>query len=397
MAGLCAALILSAPLPLGARTLRDELVQAVRGIPNVTIELGAVQAATQLASALAQSIGSALPVVSASAAFSYTFDPETGGFVREGALSGQLFLERADPIGRGRFNLAMNYEHVSIDTLNGQELDDLSDTRPPIRGSFTIPHFDLGIDTDVVSASATYGLTDKLEVNLVLGIVHTDFHADEEVHELDNETFRKPFPDSNFFTSARASKTGVGDLFLRAKYQIAQIDPVDVAAGLVLRLPSGNVDNFQGTGDTEVAPMLYASTRILGSGWLRVRPYLNAGVNFDAVDDTRSDWRWGTGLDIALTDRATIGLAVLGRHDFSRIGYPGAFDASRVGSRFGTQATAPRFGVVARRADFYDVSIGGRVDLWHGTIIAFANVILPLNRDGFRSDVIPLVGLEVAL
>ena len=39
---------------------------------------------------------------------------------------------------------------------------------------------------------------------------------------------------------------------------------------------------------------------------------------------------------------------------------------------------------------------GGRVNLWHDTVFGFANVILPLNRDGFRSDVIPLVGIEAA-
>jgi hypothetical protein len=46
--------------------------------------------------------------------------------------------------------------------------------------------------------------------------------------------------------------------------------------------------------------------------------------------------------------------------------------------------------------DYYDLSIGGRIDLWRDTIIGFVNAIVPLNRDGFRSDVIPLAGIEAA-
>jgi hypothetical protein len=34
--------------------------------------------------------------------------------------------------------------------------------------------------------------------------------------------------------------------------------------------------------------------------------------------------------------------------------------------------------------------------LWRDTVIGFANVLLPLNDDGFPSNVIPLVGEEAA-
>ena len=56
--------------------------------------------------------------------------------------------------------------------------------------------------------------------------------------------------------------------------------------------------------------------------------------------------------------------------------------------------TRPLFGLHGDRPDLYDVSIGARVNLWRDLLIGFANVILPLNRDGIRADVIPLVGLE---
>jgi len=42
---------------------------------------------------------------------------------------------------------------------------------------------------------------------------------------------------------------------------------------------------------------------------------------------------------------------------------------------------------LAPGADFYDLSVGGRLNLWHDTVIGFVDAIIPLNRDGFRSDV----------
>ena len=63
------------------------------------------------------------------------------------------------------------------------------------------------------------------------------------------------------------------------------------------------------------------------------------------------------------------------------------------GSRLGT---APLFGLTGDRPDYYDMSIGGRASVWRDMVIAFANVVVPLNDAGVRTGVIPLVGVEVA-
>jgi hypothetical protein len=46
------------------------------------------------------------------------------------------------------------------------------------------------------------------------------------------------------------------------------------------------------------------------------------------------------------------------------------------------------------RADIFDLSVGGRLNVWRDTVFGFANAIVALNDDGVRSDVIPTVGLE---
>src|SRR5204863_2307799 len=80
--------------------------------------------------ALAVSVGKSLPVPSASSGITFTFDPATSAFERSTEVLGQLFLERANPIGKGRFNFSVTYQWVDIDEVDGRPLDSLSDLQP---------------------------------------------------------------------------------------------------------------------------------------------------------------------------------------------------------------------------------------------------------------------------
>jgi hypothetical protein len=191
-------------------------------------------------------------------------------------------------------------------------------------------------------------------------------------------------------------KFGPGDLFLRAKQRLVHGRWGDLAAGLVLRAPTGDEENFQGTGVWELAPMLYAATpRFQLARGVLLQSYVNGGVDLDVEDVAASEGRFGVGLDCEVAQRATIAVAFLGREPFEGIAPPGFFDVPRMNRRTGQRFTAPLLGLERDRASAYDLSIGGRVDLWRDTVFAFGNVIVPLNREGFRSDVIPLVGVEV--
>ena len=170
-------------------------------------------------------------------------------------------------------------------------------------------------------------------------------------------------------------------------------------SGLIVRVPTGNEGDFHGTGAVELTPMVYASRQPLAIGrYLHLRPYLNAGFDFDADDVNGSEARWGVGLDGALGGRLTLAVAALGRHPVSRLGPPGLFDLSRGRHREprpGQGRFAPLFGLSSAREDFYDFSAGGRVNVWRDRVTIFVNALVPLNRDGARADVIPLAGAEV--
>jgi len=340
------------------------------------------------------------PVMAASAGVTYRFDPVTGAFEREAAMVGQLFVERADPIGRGHWNFGVSYQRVALDSIEGHDADDLRDPIPialvnddlEVVGVATFDRLSLSAVTHVTTLSLTYGVTDAADINLTLPLIVSDLDTRADVTAASLETGE--IAEATTYDSE--TSTGVGDVILRGRYRFLDLESLKVAAGLVLRFPSGDVDSLRGTGEYEIAPLLYASTRTWRpASWARLTGYVNGGVNFVVEDVDASEGRWGVALDWGITDGTTIGLAFLGRHQFERLAPPGFFDVVRV-LPDGNLAVAPLFGIEGERPDYYDFSVGGRVNLWRDTIIAFANVVVPLNDAGIRTEVIPLVGLEAA-
>jgi len=349
---------------------------------------------------VAEAFVRSFPVIAASAGVTYRFDPVTGAFEREAAMVGQLFLERAEPIGRDHWNFGVSYQRVALESIEGKDADALHDSIPialvndnlEVVGLATFDRMSIEAVTHVATLSLTYGVTDAADVNVTVPVIVSDLKTEVMVSALNVAT------GESATGTARDSETsaGFGDVILRGRYRLFELEPVKVAGGLVLRFPSGEVDSLRGTGTYEIAPLLYASTRAWRPlPWARLTAYLNGGVDLVADDVDASEGRWGVGLDWGITDGATIGLSVLGRHPFKRLASPGFFDVVRVlpGPRLGT---APLFGIEGERPDYYDFSAGGRVNIWRDTVIAFANAVVPLNDAGIRTGVIPLVGLEAA-
>lgn len=345
-----------------------------------------------IANTLAASIGRSLPVITASAGFSYRFHPETDTFERETSILGQLFLEWAEPLGRRTLNVSLSYQRVKLDTLDGKDLDALSDTQLPFLDPttgirFRIPHLRIFLDTEQATTSVTYGVTDDADINVTVPVVYSNFQFDGSIKEVGIST---PLTIEHGGTAL-----GVGDIFVRGKYRVVNLDSISGALGMVLRIPTGEKGDFQGTGSVEISPLVYVSSAALPVGrFLALHLYLNAGVDFVTDDVDSSEARWGVGLDCAVLDRLTAAVAVLGRHPFNRLAPPGTFSFTRVVPQTGQIVSADIFGIVPGRPAYYDLSVGGRVNLWHEWLLGFANATVPLNNDGFRANVVPLAGIE---
>jgi hypothetical protein len=354
-----------------------------------------------LGPALANTVASTYPVASASSSVTYVYDRATETFERQTRVLGPIIGERAETIGKGQLNIGFSYSYVHPTSINGQDLSSLENV-PVINGrvvSFPVPDgviladgrfttflpiqvmADLDVKAQLMTPSVTYGITPDWDVNLTLPLVYTSLKVtgtatipDPRLAQFalspgDPNAKQGPIP------SANESAFGAGDLLLRTKYTFLRDQPVDLAALLGVSFPTGNPDNFAGTGTYQVQPTLILS-RVFAE---RFEPLLNLGVNIDANDVNRSSFRWAVGSSAQIYGPLSGILVFLGDNEFSAQSDP---------------IEAPFFFQIERN-DLYDASVGFRY-LFLETGVISANFIVPLNDQGLRADFIPTVEVEYA-
>lgn len=366
--------------------------------------LGGTTRIKPFSDALAHAIVRAAPLAAASSGVEYEYDDTNATFDR--TLFGQVFLERPSVIGQYNWSVASSYQWVSLRALDGKDLDALRDVRPPIcehpggctGRPYRIPAYHLELDTSQVTTSLTVGLPCNTEVALTVPVL---------VSELDGRVVLRDVRSGKAFIdeSPHGDAFGVGDVLLRAKRSMIDSEMIDLALGLLLRLPSGDEQNLQGTGGVGVSPAAYASTNLLGRHMgLLFRPFVNLALDLDTDVVERSEVRWGVGLDARRGRRFTMAVAFLARHQLQPFGEPGALDFARCvdtlekcqGLERPLQtAPAPLFGIASGRRDLYDLSVGGRVALFDRRMIVTLAAVVPLNDEGVRPEVAPTIGIEV--
>ena len=363
--------------PSGARTLEEALISTFPGQLS--------EDARGLATVFSRSVAASFPITGASAAYVYRFDPATDSFQRLNVPLGPVFSERADPVGSHKLSLAVNYALVQYDSIDGRDLHTLESNDPrtsathiaicagPTLCEPVLAKVRLDLEAQIVTFSATYGITQNLDVNLLVPVVRTFLRS--------SATFTGPDPRLppsgtplafHFAATASEASTGVGDLLFRLKYQFERAAVADLGAGFILSVPSGDRADFHGTGDTLTGVALYASHTYRE----RIEPHVNAAFVLDADKFDRSSARYSAGADVRLLDWLTLNADFLGRSDVAR---PDSIDG-------------PVF-VQIERADVLQFSTGLKAAL-PARIAVFFNALLPLNMEGLRSDRVLVFGIE---
>jgi hypothetical protein len=326
------------------------------------------------------------PFSSSVGGFTFSFESALGTFVRTTETLGPLFAERASTLGRGKFSLHASFTAFRYDEFNGQDLNDLMvvarhqpDTIPPddVRTSFELDtiriHVDLDIRVQMLAMAAAYGLTDRLDIGILIPIVRVDMDVRaraEIVPSPDN-----PFPAVHTFVggpespndAASGDAIGIGDIVLRAKYHVLKSDVVDLAAAMLVKLATGDEDDFLGTGDTTIRPLVILSRTFSGFVLPRLNftPHLNFGFEWNIDRSSQNALEYVIGFDVG-TRRITFAGEFLGSHELHGDGIGDNILAASVGTKWNP----------------------------FGRFLLIANVQFPLNDDGLRAAWIPTVGVE---
>lgn len=329
-----------------------------------------------------------LPIgTSSPAGIAYKYDAEQGTYDLISRDLGPVLARGARTLGKGNWSFAATVTAFQYDEFDGDDIGELVadsqhdfDVIPPdntaerFENDIVRVMFDVDIEVQSLSLFGSYGITDRLDVNIIVPIVAIDLNVDAmasvvesplndlaqmgiTVHEFDEDG---EAPND----SVNGDETGLGDIAVGLTYQLASEQNYSIASAFIVKTPSGDEDNFLGTGSTTLQPALFAELDLGGIFGV----HGNIGYEWDSDDSDESAVRGIVGL--------TAGNSVL----TASLEFAGRFKS-------GSDAVGQ---------DKSDAAFGLK---WHPgkNFILSGNVIVPINDDGLRSDLITSVGLELLL
>jgi hypothetical protein len=371
-----------------------------------------------------------LPIPSPASGFVFSYDRAAGLSVPNPRTLGPILTERAETIGRGKISFGTAYQRFRFSTLDDQNLNNLPLLFQHTPGTPTTPattfanadyitgqtSIDLKIDQFIFFGSA--GLTDWLDVSVAIPLndVRLSASAPVQIQRVPNvpnaalginQCGGGTRPCHFFGTnenqltnsySANQSATGLGDVTLRFKGSLHRPEPgkngVSIALLTDVRLPSGDEQNFLGSGAWGVRPFLAMSF-----GTAELSPHVNIGYQINGNSSLASNnlapgasahlpnqFFYSFGTDVSIVkDKVTAAGDIMG----SRL-----FNAPRL---LGNQTTiagnaVPRIGFGLDSFAMNNASMGVKVALYK-QLLLMVNVLVRLDNNGLRQRATPLIGL----
>lgn len=416
---------------------------------------------------------SQLPLASPSFGTSFVYDPTLKTFAPSTDYSlGPILGERADTIGKHRIFFGFSYQFFNFSTIDGQNLNAIPTVlqhqpfaAPPflpcanqtgMTGTVyagdpcavrdfiqTTNNIDLAVHQYTIYLS--YGITNRLDVSAVIPILNVRMSVTSQATIVPNSvapaTVGAPGnvwhsfnPSNPALTSQCASQvpclaatfsdsgsaTGIGDVILRGKYHVYRGERLGLAAGVDVRVPTGDTSNFLGSGATGVKPFGIISYHARVSPHALLGYEINgesvlAGTNIvPAPTGTTPVAKGGLpdrliyilGGDVLITKRLSGAFDVYGQR---LIGTPElvAQPYTGLGSCSGTAVTnadCPTYTPGTTHPDIAqkitdvnidDASLGLKFRAV-GRLVVTGNVLIKMNDGGLRSKAVPLVGLSYA-
>jgi hypothetical protein len=361
---------------------------------------------------------STFPIGSSSGGFTYTFDEGLGVYNRTTQSFGPIFAERPLTIGKGKFSLAVNYQHGTWDRFEGRDLgggelplylvhEDTNRDGGNLNLFFEgdLIRADLAIDlkTDTTVFLANYGVGERLDIGIALPLQRIDLNASivatveniatvtapAPIHLFDDGTTQHVYPESG-------SASGIGDVLVRAKWNFFRGASASAALGGDVRLPTGDETELLGSGATQVK--LYG---VVGGSPGRFSPRAGFGYTFSSggsefTGDLPDELNYTAGFDLALHPRFTLAADFLGRT---------LIDADKLVLEETTyqftqrldptlrQVTRTTLGSEKGNLGLYLASVGVKINPV-GRLLLVGSVLIALGDGGLQDQVTPVFGLD---
>jgi hypothetical protein len=345
-----------------------------------------------------------------------TFRFEGGVPVKTSESPGPIFGERAQTLGRGRVLLGANLTNLHFTSLRGTDLRNIHLNFTHANVNFAgcdtlfggdcarmgipllendVMQFRLSLDLTlkVTSFFLTYGLTDRVDIGVVLPIVSASFRGESEAQMIPfggptAAHFFGGTPENPVLTASRfveGDATGVGDVALRLKVNVRRTDRASLSLLGDARFATGSSDDLLGSGAFAARGLGIVSARFGDFS-----PHVNVGYLY-RQSTTQNDALLATvGFDNVLAPWATLAADLVSELQVGRsnLRLP---DVVVIESPF--RRTVQPTTISDSRDDIVSGSFGFKFTTAPG-LNAIANSIWPLNRGGLRANVVWTAGLE---
>src|SRR5262249_10035325 len=256
----------------------------------------------------------------ASSAFTWRWNPETGGYERTSDEVSPLYTERGQTMGEGLLNASVTFGYFDVACSSGCRLG--TDPRPLSVSAAAIRYqAPTDLTYTVSTFNFTYGVTDDLDVNVAIPIATLDMGLD--VTRQDNPT--API----HFASRNVEAANIADTMVRAKYRLftttGSLGSTAGAAGLRVRLPTGDPTPGLGPVFGEIGPYLALST-VWFDGWLASPGAGGVDGGIGALRRSSAPYSWALALHAPRGDewwrRIALAGSVLGGSEFVGLRQP---------------------------------------------------------------------------
>ena len=280
-----------------------------------------------------------VPLPSPASGFTYHFDAATGTFVRSTRSFGPILAERAETIGRGKIAFGYTYQFFSYDQLDGVSLANIPGGLHPrqLRGrrrphrrrrhqqhhrgdghpAHRRPHLRVVGSRRRLARGA--GGADRLSL-----LSNATIHRIGTGSDLGIHYFRDPDAIGGYGSTrqyfAEGSAGGVGDLVARVKATMMREGSRALAAGLDVRMPTGDEQNLLGSGAIGVRPFVAFSASIGAFA-----PHANAAYQWNGESliggsvregikaDLPDQFVYALGADVLVAPRLSVVLDLFGQ------------------------------------------------------------------------------------
>jgi hypothetical protein len=419
-------------------------------------------------SAISEVVGiqvSQLPIASPSSAISFTYDTSLRTFVPSTDRSlGPILGERASTIGRHKLFVGFSYQYFNFGSVDGQNLKDIptvfqhmdvpvpnGDNLPACANQTALPMLEPCLVRDYIQTTnsislkvnqytlyATYGISPHLDLSVAIPFINVQMSVVSDVTMVPNsvapvsenfpsnvwEQFNTTLPQCattptgtaclNATFSDAGSATGIGDVVLRGKYKIYDGERLGVAVGMDIRVPSGDAQNFLGSGATGIKPFAVISYRgrISPHGEVGQEANLSSILAGDFIGAGASGNKatlpnrfiYVVGADAAIAKGLSAAFDIYGQRlfhapelvstpytDLGNCSGPSPRGAECPTYTPGT--THPNVGEITTNYNITNASLGLKYRAYRNLVIT-GNVLLKLDNGGLRAKAIPLVGVS---